>query len=61
VISSSDRALAIRPDQADTHCDLGITLLQRGRTEEGILQLRRALELDPRHEKARRALAGRGL
>jgi tetratricopeptide (TPR) repeat protein len=60
-IEQYERALAMRPDQAQTHCELGLALLQRGSTEAGIRELRRAVELDPGQEKARRALAQRGL
>ncbi|MGZ3651895.1 MAG: response regulator [Bdellovibrionota bacterium] len=50
-------AIASCHASADLYCNLGRLLLKRGRTDLGIEELKRALELDPRHSEAQTLLA----
>ena len=51
------RALALDPDFADAHMWLGSSLLQLGRTEDAIAELREAVQLDPQNGQAHQGLA----
>jgi tetratricopeptide (TPR) repeat protein len=51
------RALALAPDNADVVLLAGRMEIARGRLDEGLAHLRRAVELDPRALQARLALA----
>jgi Flp pilus assembly protein TadD len=46
-IAFFEKALAIRPDHADTHYNLGTALLQKGRMDEAIARYQKALEIQP--------------
>jgi serine/threonine protein kinase/tetratricopeptide (TPR) repeat protein len=54
------RAIALDPDFSDAHMWLGAALLQLGRTDEAIGEIREAVRLDPQNGQAHQALA-RGL
>ena len=58
------RALALRPDYADAHNNLGIALTTQGRIDEAIVHYERAIALKPDHADAHNnlgvALAVRG-
>ena len=49
-------ALALKPNSAVIHGNLGSLLAQGGRLDEAIVEFRRALELEPDYEPARRHL-----
>ena len=51
------RALAIDPEFSDAHMWLGTGLLELGRIEEAIVEIREALRLDPENGQAFQALA----
>lgn len=51
-LSMIERSLAIEPNRADWHSNLGIVLKARGKLDEAIEAYRRALELDPSHANA---------
>jgi eukaryotic-like serine/threonine-protein kinase len=51
------RAIALDPDYADAHMWLGSALLQMGRTDEAIAEIREAVRLDPQNGMAYQALA----
>jgi len=51
------KAVALMPNSADAHSNLGGALVNAGKVDEGIQHLRRALELRPDHELARQNLA----
>jgi tetratricopeptide (TPR) repeat protein len=57
------RALAVRPDNADVRTDLGNAYFQRDPPDyrRAIEEYRRALEVDPRHEKALQNMASAAL
>jgi Flp pilus assembly protein TadD len=46
-IAQFERALALRPDYAEAHNNLGLALSQAGRTADAITHLARAVELKP--------------
>jgi tetratricopeptide (TPR) repeat protein len=46
-----------RPADPDLHCEVGVISLRAGGVREGLRWLYRALEIDPRHAEAHRALA----
>jgi Flp pilus assembly protein TadD len=48
--------VALRPDSADAHTDLGAALAEAGLKQEAVAELRRALEIDPNHSVARENL-----
>ena len=47
-----ERSLALVPDQADWHSNLGIVLQSHGKLEAAIDAYRRAIAIDPRHANA---------
>ena len=51
------RALELSPDAAGPHNNLGVALLRTGQREQGVLELQRALALDPNHPTIRKLLA----
>ena len=51
------RAIALDPDYADAHMWLGTALLQMGRTDEAIAEIREAVRLDPQNGMAYQGLA----
>ena len=51
------RAILIDPDFADAHSWLGAALLQLGRTDEAIAEMREAVRLDPQNGQAYQGLA----
>lgn len=51
------RALAIDPELADAHMWLGMALLNSGRTDEALAEIRKAITLEPDNGQARQALA----
>ena len=51
------RAIALDPDYADAHMWLGSALLQMGRTDEAIAEIREAVRLDPQNGMAYQGLA----
>ena len=59
-----ERSLALVPDRADWHSNLGIVLQERGRLDEAIAAYQRAIALDPSHanalQQSRRPAAGDG-
>ncbi|MEW6198987.1 MAG: tetratricopeptide repeat protein [Planctomycetota bacterium] len=55
-IEAYRRALILRPNDADLHLLLGEALTAVGRGDEAVEAYRAALRIDPRHERARRAL-----
>ena len=64
-IISYRKALAIKPDFADAHNNLGVALVSGGKpVDEAIMHFRKALELKPNYEGARqnleRVISGRG-
>ncbi len=46
------KAIALRPDHADAHNNLGNALKDRGKLDEAVVAYRKALELNPDHAKA---------
>jgi len=50
-------AIRIEPDFAEAHNDLGMMLVMRGKTEEGILEFREALRLKPKYAAANHNLS----
>jgi Flp pilus assembly protein TadD len=52
-----DAASKLQPTQAGPHATAGRMLAKLGRTDEARIRLQHALELDPKHEAARKALA----
>jgi Flp pilus assembly protein TadD len=52
-----ERAVALAPDSATAHSDLGGALAEAGRFEEATGHLRRALELRPDYGPARENLS----
>jgi tetratricopeptide (TPR) repeat protein len=52
----AQRALALRPRAASSYFNLGLALLRTGQPARARISLSKALEIDPRHEKARAAL-----
>ncbi len=50
--TASACALAIRPDWAEAHCNLGNTLREQGKLDEAVPHFRRAVELKPDHAEA---------
>jgi cytochrome c-type biogenesis protein CcmH/NrfG len=50
-------AIRLEPRRAEFHYFAGITYAQQGATADAIRELSEALRLDPRHERARQALA----
>ena len=51
------RALEIDPELADAHMWLGMALLNSGRVDEAIAEIRKAITLEPDNGQARQALA----
>ena len=51
------KALAIKPDSAQGHLDLGNAYMRTGRLAEAIAQFKIALQLQPRYADARNSLA----
>ncbi len=47
-----ERAVALEPDEADYHCDLGLCRYRLGDREGGLAAYDRALEIDPTHSTA---------
>jgi serine/threonine protein kinase/Tfp pilus assembly protein PilF len=56
-VESERRALALDPDFAEAHMWLGAALLQQGRTDDAIAEMREALRLDPQNGMAYQGLA----
>jgi DNA-binding winged helix-turn-helix (wHTH) protein/Tfp pilus assembly protein PilF len=52
-----EQALLLNPDDVETLCDYGVTLLAMGRLEEGVTHLDRVLTLDPRYAVGRVTVA----
>ena len=50
--ASCRRAIEIKPDYAEAHCDLGGVLTKRGKLDEAAASCRRALELQPGYATA---------
>jgi len=48
--------LAIRPDLAEAHNNLGITLVKKGRVDEAIIEFQRVLAIQPDNVEARNNL-----
>jgi eukaryotic-like serine/threonine-protein kinase len=59
-IDMERRALAIDPELADAHVNLGSALLNLGQVDDGIVEIREGIRLDPDNGQARQAL-GRAL
>jgi serine/threonine protein kinase/tetratricopeptide (TPR) repeat protein len=51
------RAIALNPTSADAHMWLGSAVLQQGRTDEAIAEIREAVRLDPQNGQAYQGLA----
>ncbi|HEY8503562.1 MAG TPA: tetratricopeptide repeat protein [Gemmataceae bacterium] len=56
-VSDLFRRLAASPRDASLRCELGVILLRNGQARQGIHWLRSALQIDPHHPEALRALA----
>ena len=56
-LALTDRALAVRPDDADAHVQRGDTLLAMGRPDEAIAELKEGLRLQPDRATAHGSLA----
>ena len=56
-VDTERRALLLDPDFADAHSWLGSALLQLGRTDEAIAEMREAVRLDPQNGQAYQGLA----
>jgi protein O-mannosyl-transferase len=56
-IEHSEKALRIRPNDADAENNLGLALLQRGETKHGLTHLEKALAINPGHMNAEVNLA----
>jgi len=56
-VETERRALVLDPDFADAHSWLGSALLQLGRTDEAIAEMREAVRLDPQNGQAYQGLA----
>ncbi|MGB2714895.1 MAG: protein kinase [Vicinamibacterales bacterium] len=56
-VETERRALLLDPDFADAHSWLGSALLQLGRTDEAIAEMREAVRLDPQNGQAYQGLA----
>jgi tetratricopeptide (TPR) repeat protein len=56
-LALTERALAIRPDDADAHVQRGDTLLAMGRADEAIRALQRGVQLEPDRPAAHGSLA----
>jgi tetratricopeptide (TPR) repeat protein len=56
-IAHSEKALRIRPGDADAQNNLGLALLQTGDVKRAVTHLQRALEIDPGHMNAEVNLA----
>ena len=56
-VETEQRALAIDPDHADAHAWLGSALLALGRTDDAIVELKRAVKLDPENGQVHQGLA----
>jgi serine/threonine protein kinase/tetratricopeptide (TPR) repeat protein len=56
-LALAERALAVRPDNADAHVQRGDTLLAMGRVEEAIAELQEGVRLDPARATAHGSLA----
>src|SRR5208283_2770579 len=58
------KALEIKPDYAEAHCNLGLALVGRGQVDEATSHFRKAVEIDPNFAEAHCnlavALTGRG-
>jgi tetratricopeptide (TPR) repeat protein len=46
------RALALKPDNADVHNNLGVALAAKGRLDDAVVRYRRAVSLNPDHAAA---------
>ena len=53
------RAVAMSPDDADTHANIGWILVRTGRDAEGVRELQTAVRLDPSLDRERQYLDGR--
>ena len=51
-LESYDRALAVRPDNAEVHCNRGNTLYELNRYEEALASYERAITLKPNFDEA---------
>ena len=51
-IVSFQKALSMKPGDADLFCDMGYCLFLQGRLEEARMNLRQALALEPDHDRA---------
>lgn len=51
-----ERAIAIKPDFAEAHCNLGVALAKQGRLEEAIPHFREAISIKPDFAEAHRNL-----
>jgi len=56
-VATSARALALAPDRAETHLNLGLISLHAGDLKRAESELRAALDRDPKHVKALKRLA----
>jgi Flp pilus assembly protein TadD len=56
-IAHSEKALRIRPGDADAQNNLGLALLQTGDVKRAVAHLQKALEIDPGHMNAEVNLA----
>jgi Flp pilus assembly protein TadD len=63
-VSEYRKAVALAPGAASTHIGLGVALAQTGKPEEGLNELMRVLDSDPRNASANNSagavLAGMG-
>jgi Flp pilus assembly protein TadD len=50
------RVLAIDPENAGAHTNLGLVLAQQGQFERAVREFREALRIDPQQAEARTAL-----
>jgi tetratricopeptide (TPR) repeat protein len=56
-IDHSEKALEIRPNDADAQNNLGLAMLQTGETKRAVAHLEKALEINPGHMNAEVNLA----
>ena len=51
-IPAYEKALSIKPDNADVHTDLGIMYRDAGKIEQAVQHFQEAMRIDPRHENS---------
>jgi tetratricopeptide (TPR) repeat protein len=56
-IATWEQGLALFPEDFNLNLNLGVGLLKAGRADEALPYLERAVDIEPNHEQARRALA----